>query len=506
MKKRRGFVLLLCTAVLAASLPVSVSAAFSDISETAWYAPAVEYVQENGIMNGEGEDRFDPEGKMTRAMFVQALYRMTENRDSSFMGYWYDFSDVDPSLWYSESSRWAYLTGVANGCGDNLFEPMQPVTREQMAQFLYRYAERTGNELSGFPEKPLPADFQEASAGAREALAWAWSCGILRGEPGGKVRPRSGATRAEAAQLLSNAAPLLENRMVRPYARENKEAAQWGLTGENYPRVDGSTSTLGLVQSAFETMHQSWESSLYPETASRTVPSYEKLIAGEVDLILVPYASADVLHVAEQAGVGLEFHKVALEALVFITRSDNPTESITQEQAVSIYRDYAIRNWKELGGPDKELVPICRNANSGSQSQMDNLVLNGQAMHPEIEENYVELTMPGMLYQVANFQFGGIGGEPRDCYALGYTLFAYLSNYREDPSGGVTEKLKMLSYNGVAPTEESLKDGSYPLTDGYYAVLRKDTPEDAPARKLLAWFQSDSAAPVIRSEGFLPAA
>ena len=99
MKKRRGFVLLLCTAVLAVSLSVSVSAAFSDIPETAWYAPAVEYVQENGIMNGEGEDRFDPEGKMTRAMFVQALYRMTENRDSSFMGYWYDFSDVDPSLW-----------------------------------------------------------------------------------------------------------------------------------------------------------------------------------------------------------------------------------------------------------------------------------------------------------------------------------------------------------------------------------------------------------------------
>ena len=56
MKKRRGFVLLLCTAVLAVSLSVSVSAAFSDIPETAWYAPAVEYVQENGIMNGEGED------------------------------------------------------------------------------------------------------------------------------------------------------------------------------------------------------------------------------------------------------------------------------------------------------------------------------------------------------------------------------------------------------------------------------------------------------------------
>ena len=54
--------------------------------------------------------------------------------------------------------------------------------------------------------------------------------------------------------------------MVRPYARENKEeeAAQWGLTGRKLSTVDGSTSTLGLVQSAFETMHQSWESSLYP--------------------------------------------------------------------------------------------------------------------------------------------------------------------------------------------------------------------------------------------------
>lgn len=496
---------LLCAAVLTVSLPVQASAAFDDVPETAWFAPAVAYVQENGILNGKGEGRFDPEGKMTRAMFVQALYNMTENREDGYMGSWYDFSDVDYTLWYSVPARWAYRTGVANGCGDNLFAPTQPVTREQMAQFLYRYAERTENDLSEFPEKPLPTDFREASAGAREALAWAWNCGILNGEPNGKVRPRSGATRAEAAQLLSNAAPLLKNRAVKPYARGSEEAAQWGLTGENYPRVDGSTSTLQLVQSAYETMHQSWEGSLYPETASRTVPSYEKLIAGDVDLILVPYASAAVLDEAEQAGVELEFHKVALEALVFITRSDNPAENITMEQAVSIYRDYAIRNWKDLGGPDKELVPICRNANSGSQSQMDNLVLQGQPMHPDIKNNYTELTMPGMLYQVAYFQDGGLGVEPRDCYALGYSLFAYMENYGYDPSG-VLENLKMLSYNGVAPTEESLKNGSYPLTDGYYAVLRKDTPEEAPARKLLAWFQSESAARTIRGNGFLPAA
>jgi phosphate transport system substrate-binding protein len=82
----------------------------------------------------------------------------------------------------------------------------------------------------------------------------------------------------------------------------------------------------------------------YPAKASKTVPAYRLLIAGEANMILVPYASADVLEEAENAGVELEFHKVAAEALLFITPAENPTESITLEQIREIYLHYGITN------------------------------------------------------------------------------------------------------------------------------------------------------------------
>ena len=106
----------------------------------------------------------------------------------------------------------------------------------------------------------------------------------------------------------------------------------------------------------------------FPQKASKTVPSYALLIGGEVDLIFVPYASEEVLQSAAEAGVELEFHKVAAEALVFITPKENTAQNITREQIRSIELDYDITNWSELGGPDRELVPICRNDVSGSQS------------------------------------------------------------------------------------------------------------------------------------------
>lgn len=89
---------------------------------------------------------------------------------------------------------------------------------------------------------------------------------------------------------------------------------------------------------------------------------------------MTPSPSQEVLDLAQAAGVELETHKIALEALVFITPAENTTENITGDQVREIYTQYGIKNWKELGGPDKELVPLCRNSDSGSQSQLDNMV------------------------------------------------------------------------------------------------------------------------------------
>ena len=233
-----------------------------------------------------------------------------------------------------------------------------------------------------------------------------------------------------------------------------------GVTEKNYPRVDGSTSTLGIVQAAYEAVFgpESMDEEGYPWEASKTVPSYEKLIAGDLDLILAPSPSADVLSQAKEAGVELELAQVAAEALIFITPVENTAANITGDQVRDIYLHNGIASWTELGGPDRALVPICRNADSGSQSQLDNLILKGEPMDPSIQENYVELTMEGMLEQTAFYHTGGMFGQPSDSYALGYTLFTYLQNM--DEITGIASSLKILDYEGVPATAQTISEGS----------------------------------------------
>lgn len=278
-----------------------------------------------------------------------------------------------------------------------------------------------------------------------------------------------------------------------------------GVTAENYPRIDGSTSTIGIVRTVFESTHSEYTADEYPVEAMRTVPSYRALIAGELDLIVVPYAGVDVLDEAEDAGVELEFTKVAAEGLIFITPKDNTAENITGDQVREIYLHNGIPNWTALGGPDKRLVPICRNPDSGSQSQLDNLILHGEPMDPELEQNHVELTMDGLVEQVAYYHHGGLDRQDNsDCYALGYTLYTYLKELHIIT--GVGDNLKILNYEGVAPTLESIASGEYPLADGYYAVVRADLPEDHPARAVVAWLASDAGQKALTARGFIAAA
>lgn len=279
-------------------------------------------------------------------------------------------------------------------------------------------------------------------------------------------------------------------------------ADKLGITHQNYPRIDGSTSTLEIVRAINKAMYQNNENDNFPETASKTVPSYKLLIDGKVDMIIVPYASSDILALAEGAGIELEFSPIAAEALVFITPKENEAENITIEQVRKIYLDYGITNWSVLGGPDRELVPICRNSDSGSQSQMDNLILNDKKMHSAIQKNYVELTMEGMLEQVAFYHNGGLNGKPTNSYALGYTLYTYLKSMGEIT--GIDEKLKMLAFEGVVPSEESIADGSYYLADGYYAVVLSDLPKEHSARSIINWLKSDDGKVIINGLGLIP--
>lgn len=281
-----------------------------------------------------------------------------------------------------------------------------------------------------------------------------------------------------------------------------KTAEEYRITHENYPKIDGSTSALDLVRTINLNMYESQINENYPTIASKTIPSYKILIEGEVDLIIVPSASVDVLNLAKKSGVELEFIPVVSEALIFITPIENETKNITMEQVREIYLNYGIKDWSKLGGPNKEIVPICRNSDSGSQSQMDNLILGNKEMHPDIQKNFVQLTMEGLLEQVAFYHNGGLEGSPTESYAIGYTLYTYLKNMGE--MTGIDESLNILAFEGVVPSEETIADGSYSLTDGYYAVVRSDLPQDHSARKVIKWLKSEEGKDNIRKLRLIP--
>ena len=112
---------------------------FNDISMTDPYYESVKYVYEHNpqLMNGVSADSFDPQGNLTRAAIVTVLYRL---EGSPAVNSSNDFNDVKSGEWYADAVAWAVSKGITNGYGDGRFGPNDPITREQLAVFLYRYA------------------------------------------------------------------------------------------------------------------------------------------------------------------------------------------------------------------------------------------------------------------------------------------------------------------------------------------------------------------------------
>ncbi len=166
---------------------------FSDCKDE-WYHEAVDYSVANGLMNGVGNGKFDPNGTMTRAMIVTVLYRAAGSPEVAEPC---TFTDVEAGQWYSDAIAWAEDNGVVNGVGEGKFAPMANVTREQIATILWRY--------SGSPEVEASldafADGASVSAYAQDAILWAVAEGIMQGD-GKNLTPTANATRAQFACMI----------------------------------------------------------------------------------------------------------------------------------------------------------------------------------------------------------------------------------------------------------------------------------------------------------------
>ena len=174
---------------------------FVDVGTGDWFYGDVEYVYDEGLMNGTSGTRFDPNGVLTRAMVVTILYRMEVEPEA--VRTFNTFSDVSRSDWYGEAVEWAAANGIVNGYSDGRFGPNDPITREQLAAILYRYAAFKGYEvtkanttsLAGYP------DAAKVSGYAVPAVQWAVGKGLINGVSG-KLAPQSTATRAQVAAII----------------------------------------------------------------------------------------------------------------------------------------------------------------------------------------------------------------------------------------------------------------------------------------------------------------
>ena len=174
---------------------------FGDVDDGDWFADAVRFVYENGMMNGVSETDFAPHATTSRSMIVTILYRLEGEPvvDDAM-----DFTDVAGDAYYAEAVRWAASEGIVGGYGGGLFGSEDAVTREQLAAMLWRYAVYKGYDVSiGEDTNILSyADFADLSEYAIPAMQWACGAGVITGVTDATLVPQGEATRAQVAAML----------------------------------------------------------------------------------------------------------------------------------------------------------------------------------------------------------------------------------------------------------------------------------------------------------------
>lgn len=170
---------------------------FVDVNSGAWYYDAVSFVYNKGIMNGVTSTTFEPNSTLTRGMVVTMLWRLAGEPYVSGGS----FSDVASGRYYSTAVAWAAKNGIVDGYSSTVFGVNDPVTREQFATILYRYAKymgysTTGSSLTGY------YDANSVSSWARDAMGWAVKNGIITGSGNSRLNPTGTASRAEVAQMF----------------------------------------------------------------------------------------------------------------------------------------------------------------------------------------------------------------------------------------------------------------------------------------------------------------
>jgi putative SOS response-associated peptidase YedK/uncharacterized membrane protein len=180
---------------------VVVSFPFTDVAKTSWYYGDVAYVYLHGLFAGTSDTAFSPDMTMTRGMLVAVLWNSDGKPEAKTAA---SFKDVGTSDYYAKAVSWAYENGIVSGSSKTTFSPGEPITREQMAAILYRYAQYENIDMSVGDKSGIQnyTDVGSISKYAVAAVSWAHGAGLMQGSDN-KLMPRSGATRSQVAAILT---------------------------------------------------------------------------------------------------------------------------------------------------------------------------------------------------------------------------------------------------------------------------------------------------------------
>ncbi len=263
---------------------------------------------------------------------------------------------------------------------------------------------------------------------------------------------------------------------------------QFVFTRENFPRLNGSTSTVPLGQAiASVLLGESRDEVSDLIQFSKTTQSYRELMWGGAELLIAAEPAEVIWQEKEKSGFAWEMEPFAVDGLVFIVNADNPVDNLTTEQVQKIYTG-EITNWSEVGGDDLPIVPFQRNAEAGSQTAMLKLVMGDLPMM-EAPADYVRGEMGDLIEAVAAFD--------GSANAIGYTVYYYANDMK------MAEGLKILSINGVEPCADTIRSGAYPFLNNYYVLTAAGLADDAPAKILYDWILSEEGQRLVAHEGYV---
>ena len=281
---------------------------------------------------------------------------------------------------------------------------------------------------------------------------------------------------------------------------ENLYIGDWGT----YPSMDGSTVCVPMAMELARQWLGLEEGDMNGFVNFSTTPyAYDRLTQGKpnplatiksqgvmmddthpIDLVLATYPNADERQAAADAGVELVYVPFCYDAFVFMVNEKNPVTSLTAQQIRQIYTGQ-YSTWEALGGESQKLYAYQRPHGSGSQTAMEEMVMQGLEL--QAEENYISIGMDDAVRQIGNYD-NGIG-------AIGYSYLYYVNKLVE--SSGI----RVLAIDGIAPTTENLQSGAYPYTVNYYAVYRKG---DSNTEAFVNWLISDAGQLAVRQAGYVP--